>query len=531
MRKIHEVLRLKWQCGLTHRQIAASCSIGAGTVCDYVRRARNAGLAWPLPEGLSEAELMQQLFPLPVTTAGQSRPLPDWAQVQHELKHKGVTLVLLWEEYRARSPDGYGYSRYCELYEAWQGVAEPRMHQVHKAGEKLFVDYTGQTAPVVDRKTGEVHQAQVFVATLGASNYTFVDATWTQSMPDWIGSHVRAFEHFGGVPELLVPDNLKAGVTSPCFYEPDINLTYLDLARHYGVAVIPARVRKPRDKAKVENGVLQAERRILAVLRNRTFFDLAELNEAIARGLDALNRRVCPGQLASRLELFEKLDKPALGPLPAQPYEFALLERGRVQMNYHICADFHWYSVPYRFVNEEVEVRITAAIVEFFHSGERIASHLHSYQKGGYTTLAEHMPPSHRYLLECTPEQLVDRASKRGPATVAVIQGVLSSRSHPQQALRSGLGILHLSKKFGDGRLEAACHRALAGKTLTYRSIRAILANNLDQAPLPRDGGMAQRDATASNSGTILTTPIRHANIRGPEYYTSSTSEDGVPDA
>ena len=323
MRKIREVLRLRWEQGLSHRQIATSCRIGQTTSREYLARAKAAGLSWPLPEGLTDAELERRLYPPPEAVPSDERPLPDWDYVHRELRKKGVTLLLLWQEHQEKHPKAFRYSRFCELYQEWRRAAEPRMHQVHKAGEKLFVDYAGQTMPVVDRKTGEIQHAQVFVATLGASSYTYAEATWTQTIPDWIGSHVRAFAHMGGVPELVVPDNIKTGITAACYYEPDLNPTYQEMARHYGTAILPTRVRAPRDKGKVENGVQQVERWVLAPLRHRTFFSLAELNSAIQEQVRALNDR--PGQAlpAPRRELFETLEKPALGPLPAQPYDQA----------------------------------------------------------------------------------------------------------------------------------------------------------------------------------------------------------------
>jgi transposase len=442
MRKINEVLRLRWQCGLSHRQIATSCNIGTGTVADYLQRASNAGIEWPLPAEISDSELERQLFPRPLTLPADERPLPDWAAVDRELKRKGVTLLLLWQEYRAAHPDGYSRSRYCELYQTWLGASEPSMHQNHRAGEKLFVDYSGQTMPVVDRTSGVVNEAQIFVGALGASSYIFTEATWSQSLPDWISSHVRSFEFFGGVPEILVPDNLKSGVNSPCFYDPDLNPTYFELARHYGVAIVPARVRRPRDKPKVENAVQQVEHRVLAPLRNLTFFELADLNIAISERLDALNRRPLQGRNTSRLELFDTLDKPALRPLPLQPYELAIWEKTRVRENYHIIADEHWYSVPYGLIKRRVEARLTPAIVEVFLEGKRIASHIRSYTPYGYTTLPEHMPPGHRQwsrLLKWTPEQFIDWARKTGPATTSATEQLLASGMHIEQVLRSHL--------------------------------------------------------------------------------------------
>jgi len=504
MRKIREVLRLRLQCGLSRRQIAASCGIGLGTVYEYVRRARDAGLAWPLPEALDDAALERRLFPAP-KPASAARPLPEWPTLGRELRRKGVTLLLLWYEYRAAHPDGYGYSRFCELYNQWAGTAQPRMRQVHKGGEKLFVDYAGLTVPIADSSGGATRDAQIFVATLGASSYTFVEATASQALPDWIGSHVRAFLFFGGMPEIVVPDNLKGGVTSPCYYEPEINPTYQEMARHYGVAVLPARVRTPRDKAKVENGVQQVERWVLAPLRDRRFFSLAELNEAIRPLAEQLNARAGPGLPAPRRELFESLDRPALRPLPESSYEVALWKKARVHIDYHVRVEEHFYSVPHRLIQQEVEVRLTRHTVELFHCGQRVASHVRSFRKGGFTTLPEHMPDNHREWGEWSPERLTRWASKTGPATAQLVQEILASRPHPHQGYRSCLGILRLGNEYGAERLEAACSRALSARALTYRSVKSILVHRLD-TPAP---GAASASAP----------PIQHANIRGAEYY------------
>lgn len=505
MRKIKEVLRLKCECCLSHRQIAVSCKIGMGTVWEYLRRAQAAGLSWPLPDGLDDAKLEALLFPALNAPPESGRPLPDWAEVHRELRRKGVTLLLLWEEYRALHPDGYGYSRFCELHQAWSQTIDPRMRQVHKAGEKLFVDYAGQTVPVVDRKTGEVREAQVFVAALGASSYTFAEATWTQTLPDWIGSHVRAFEFFGGVPETLIPDNLKTGVTSACFYEPDLNPTYLEMARYYGTVVLPTRVRKPRDKSKVENGVQQVERRVLAPLRNRTFFSLSDLNAALRERVTALNERPAQGLPASRSELFDTMEKAELKPLPEQQYEFALWKKARVHIDYHVEVERHFYSVPYRLVKQQVDVRITASVIECFLQGERIASHPRSSKKFAFSTQPDHMPPGHRQWSEWSPERLMRWAQQIGPATKEAVEKILSSRAHPQQGFRACLGVLRLQKVYGATRLEHACSQALGTGTLTYRSIEAILRRPPDQQTLP----LVEAERP----------PIQHANVRGSAYY------------
>ncbi|MCP5346311.1 MAG: IS21 family transposase [Pseudomonadales bacterium] len=505
MRKIKEVLRLKWVSGLSNRKIAASCGIGRPTVSEYLRRAESAGLRWPLPDDLDEARLERLLFPPPPDLPAQQRGIPDWANIHGELKRPGVTLFLLWQEYRQAHPDGYQYSWFCEHYRAWQGKLDLVMRQDHRAGEKLFVDYAGQTVPVIDQTTGEIRQAQIFVAVLGASNYTYAEATWTQSLPDWIGSHVRTFRFLGGVPELVVPDNLRAGVSKAHRYEPDTNPTYQDMASHYGVAILPTRVRKPRDKAKVESGVLVVERWILASLRHRQFFSLAELNAAISDLLGKLNARSFRKLPGCRREHFEQLDRPALRPLPAEPYVYAEWKKARVHIDYHVAIDGHYYSVPCALVKKEVEVRLTRHTVECFYRGNRVASHRRSDQKGRHTTLTAHMPESHRQAGEWTPERLQRWAAKTGPATEKLILVVLGSRQHPQQAYRSCLGILRLGKAYGDERLEAACRRALVLGSCRYKSIESILKLRLDEQPLEGQQELALPDA--------------HDNIRGPAYY------------
>lgn len=517
MRKIREVLRLRWEQGLSHRQIVTSCQLGQGTVGEYLRRAKAAGLCWPLPETLTDAELERQLFPPPETIPTDERPLPDWGYVHRELRRKGVTLLLLWQEYHETDPKAFRYSRYCELYHAWRQASEPRMHQVHKAGEKLFVDYAGHTARVVDRKTGGIREAQVFVATLGASSYTFAEATWTQDLRDWTESHVRAFAYFGGVPELVIPDNIKTGITAACYYEPDINPTYQEMARHYGTVILPTRVRKPRDKGKVENAVLQVERWVLAPLRNRTFFSLEDLNTAIDERVDALNERPGQGLPASRRELFETIEKSALRPLPDQRYEMAFWKKARVNIDYHLQVEYHYYSVPSRLIRKEVEVRLTAATLEVIYEGERVASHRRSYQRYAYTTVSEHMPPGHKAYADRDAQKLLRRARENGTATEELMQKILASRPHPEQGYRACLGILRLAKTHGPTRLEAASRRALAVGALSYRNLQAILNNHLEDAPLP---GHPEHPGHDSHSVQLAdAAPISHANIRGAEYY------------
>jgi transposase len=504
MRKIGEVLRLKWTCGLSNRAIGRSCSISHSTVSEYLRRAEEAGLSWPLASDLDEDTLYQMLFPASLRAGSPEIPPPDWTEIHTELKKKSVTLRLLWFEYREAHPDGYGYSQFCALYREWAKRLKPSMRLSHKGGERLFVDYAGQTVPIINPVTGEIQQAQVFVATLGASNYTYAEAQWSQSLPNWIGGHVRAFAFFGGVPEIVVPDNLKTGVTHPCRYEPDLNPTYQEMANHYGTAVIPARVRKPKDKAKVEVAVLVVERWILARLRNHTFFDLADLNRTIRRLLERLNSQPMRHLGQSRRDLFEALDRPALKSLPDTEYEFALWKKARVNIDYHVEFEKHYYSVPYTLIHQEVYIRATERIIQISYKNRFVASHVRSTACGRHSTIAEHMPPAHQQYVAWSPERIQRWAQSIGPDTARLIDALFATRKHPQQAFRSCLGILKLGQRYGKERLEAACRRALPAGIRSYQGIKNILDANLDQL--------------APDQAPPAPTPS-HTNIRGATYY------------
>jgi transposase len=506
MRKVQEVLRLLLVCGLSQRQASRASGVGRASVAEYVERAQKAGLleTW---ESLSGEELECRLYPPARRALAQAeRPEADWAAVHEELKRRDMTLSLVWQEYREQHPDGYQYSRFCDLYRAWRGKLDLCMRQVHRPGEKLFVDYCGATVPVVDAGTGEVREAQVFVAVWGASSYTFAEATWSQGLSDWIGSHVRAFEFGGGVPELVIPDNLRSGVTRACRYEPELNPTYQDLAVHYGVAVMPARVRKPRDKAKVEAGVQLVQRWILARLRHRTFFSLAELNQAIGELLGPLNQRPFRKRPGSRRSLFESLEQPALRPLPGERFTYAEWKKARVHIDYHVEVEGHYYSVPYQLVSQQLDVRVSAQTVECFAKGKRVASHLRSLLRGAHTTQSGHMPRPHREYAEWTPERLVRWARETGPSVGGLIERVMSTRAHPQQGFRSCLGIMRLGQSYGGERLEAACQRALRVDAASYRSVRSILQVGLDRQEVP-----------AGEPPAAL--PQEHENLRGSSYY------------
>jgi len=503
MRKIRDVLRLSAE-GLSTRKIGVSLTIGRTTVQAYLDRAAEVDLSWPIPPEMSDTDLERLIYPRTARDIANRATEPDWAHIHHELRRKGVTLSLLWEEYRAGHPEGYGYSRFCELYTRWEGKLSPVMRQRHPAGERLFVDYAGHTIDVIDPQTGEVRTAQLFVATLGASNYTYVEATWTQTLPDWIASHVRAFNFFGGVTAQVVSDNLKAGVTKACFYDPAVNRTYADMASHYDTAVVPARPHKPKDKAKVEGAVLLVERWILARLRNRQFFSLAEVNAAIRPLLDRLNDKVSRHLGAGRRQLFTQLDEPALKPLPVAPYVYAEWKKCRAGLDYHIAISKHYYSVPHQLLKKELWARITARTVEVFHVGQRVASHARTSGNGQHSTQRDHMPAHHRFREDWTPQRIIARAARIGPNVAIFAEVVMRDRKHPEQGYRTCLGVIRLADKFGPDRLDAACGRALEINARSYSSLQSILKNGLESKPRTR--------ATEKPA-------ITHPNIRGADYF------------
>ena len=505
MRKIRDVLRLT-AAGMSSRKIAASLVVGATTVVDCLQRARAAGVSWPLLDDLSDEALEARLFPASTALAEimARRPQPHWPTIHRELRRPGVTLQLVWEEHRAAHPEGYGYSRFCELYRAWEGRLSPTMRQTHVAGERLFVDYAGTPLEVIDGAAGEVMTAQLFVAALGASNYTYAEATWTQGLADWIGSHTRAFAFFDGVSAMVVSDNLKSGITKACFYEPAVNRTYAEMAAHYDTAVVPARPNKPRDKAKVEVAVQVATRWIIAKLRNRRFFSLGELNAAIAELVTALNNRVTRHLGASRRALFDDLERSALKKLPAEPYAYAEWKECRAGLDYHIEIEKHYYSVPHALLRETMWARITAGTIEVFHRGKRVAAHVRSSSNRQHTTVREHMPSSHQRYADWTPERIQRQANEIGPKTSALVEIILRERTHPEQGFRACIGILRHAKSFGRERLEAACDRALEIGARSYTSVTSILKTNLDRKrPAPATDGPA----------------IAHTNIRGSRYF------------
>jgi len=510
MRKAREILRLRHEAGLGVREIARSLNLSHGTVVNYLQRAEAAHVRWPLPEEIDDGQLQQLLFCSQKPPEAARRPLPDMAELHKELRgknrRKGVTRQLLWEEYRAAQPHGYGYTQFCEYYRRFESRLEPALRQPYRAGEKLFVDWAGETIPVVDPATGAVRQVYLFVAALGASNYTFAEALENIRLPAWIEAHVHAWEFLGGVTTITVPDNTKTGVTSACRYEPVLHRTYEELAEHYGTIIIPARAGEARDKAKVEKAVQESERRILAVLRHHTFFSLEEVNSAVRKALEELNRRAFQKMPGCRLDLFRELDQPALRPLPAQRYELAEWRQAKANIDYHVQVDWHCYSVPHRLVNQSVDVRLGVRIVEIFYQGKRVALHARSHQRGGFTTDAAHRPKSHQRHLEWTPSRLVQWAGRDvGSQCAQAVGRLLESKPHPEQGYRACLGVMRLRRQYGAERLEAACRRAVLLDACSYRSIKSILLTSADRQPLP--------------PAPAPTIQIRHENLRGQDYY------------
>lgn len=507
MRKIREILRMRFARELDYRNIANSVCVSISTVSECLRRAKLVGLSWPLAPELDDVALETLLYQPPRNHVESKAREIDYVYIKQELKRRGVTLYLLWQEYKEQYPEGLSYSRFCDIYRQWNKSVDVTMRQDYRFGEKLFIDYTGITVPIVINKlTGETKNAEIFVATLGASNYTYVEASWTQGLSDWVGSHVRAFKFLGGIPKILVPDNLRSGVSKAHRYEPDLNPTYQDMAQHYDIAVIPTRVRSPKDKAKVEEAVKHVENRILARLRNRKFFNLYELNQAIKPLLEEMNRQPFQKLPGSRLSQFENLEKSLLRPLPANHYEFAEWKKAKLGIDYHIALDGCYYSVPFTYAKKILDVRYTARIVEVFYKGNRIASHRRSYIKGDRKLIKEHMPQHHQKYAQWTPERIISWANTKGDSVGELVQRIIEKYSHPEQGYRACMGLIRLNDSYGD-RLNMACKRALFINAISYKEVLAILKNNLDQQPLPQVIEELQITKSA------------HDYVRGKEYF------------
>jgi len=506
MRQLRELLRLRLQAELSMRQIKDSLRISLGAVQKVISQAEAQGLSWASIEQLDDQQLARRFYPEADTRVSATLQLPDWVEVHQELRRKGVTKHLLWEEYTQAYPNrSYSYPQYCFLYQAWLKKQKRSMRQTHKAGDKLFVDYAGQTVPIVQADTGEVRFAQIFVAVLGASNYTYCEATWTQSLPDWLGSHARVFDFIGGVPRLIVPDNLKSGVSKACRYDPDINPAYQQLAAHYGVAIMPARPRKPQDKSKAEVGVQIIERWILARLRHHTFFSLTELNQCIRALLGEVNNKPFKQLKGTRQQWFESLDKPVLMPLPKQAYQYTDIKTVKVNVDYHIQYDQHLYSVPHHLVGEKLELHAKAQLIELYFHNQRVTSHARQYRPGT-TTVAAHMPVRHEKHHQWTAGRLMNWAKDLGDDVLHWVQAQLQRKQHEQQAYRVCLGLLNLSRQYPAERLNKA--RAIANQNQLYRlkQIKSILQSNQDQL------------LTESKEQLTLL-PQDHENIRGPENF------------
>jgi len=495
---IKDIIRLKWEAELPHEHIAAALAVSKGVVTKYVGLAAAAGLDWETVREWDERELVARL--LPRSTSAMPYAVPDWGRIHQELSRKGVTLLLLWEEYVTEHAEErtWRYTQFCGHYKAFTRRLKRSMRQHRRAGEKLFIDFAGSKVALLDGS-----DAHVFVSALGASSYTFAGATGAERLEDWIESMTRALTFYGGVPQLIVPDNPRALISQPDRYEPQAHATVLDFARHYGTSVLPARPRSPRDKATVESAVQVVTRWILARLRHQRFASVYALDGAIAALLPALNERAFQKLPGSRASVFAQIDRPAFMALPASRYELARFKSVKVHIDYHVEIDGHRYSVPHAFVGQSLDARITARAVELLCRGNRVASHMRSNRRGEFSTVTEHMPAAHRAHLEWTPQRLIDWGRRIGLATGELITRLLARHKHPEHGYRACLGLLGLAKRYGAVRLESACQLALSLGAHQYRHVRDILLNNRDRV----DTANAQ-----------WTSP-EHANLRGPGYY------------
>ena len=505
MKDIRSILRLTHESGLSVREVSERLGLSKSTVSTYLLRAREAGLdGWPMPEGCGDDAALERRLFRQMGRPPRDTTEPDWQLISREMKRKSVTLLLLWQEYREAHPDGFGYTWFCDKFGAHEKRANPAYRHRHSAGAEMQTDYAGQTIPLIDPDTGEVHAAQLFVAVLGASSYTFAVASLHQQLPDWIDGQVRALEYFGGTPGSIVCDNLKAGVAKALWFEPTLTATFAAMAEHYDTTVLPTRPAKPRDKGKVEGAVLIVERWIIARLRNQQFFDLGVLNAEIAKLLEMLNGKIMRHVGRSRREMFEEIERATLRPLPVERFEYAEWKTAKVHPDYHVAVDCNFYSVPHGLIGKKVDVRLTQRVVEIFHDHKRVASHMRSSQRGFYITVNAHMPKAHQRYADRTPASLIERAARMGTNVQILVDRMMSDRRHPEQGYRSAMGILSLGRGYGPARLDAACDRALAIEAITYASVLSILKSGLDQA-------------------SPVTEPNRpapsHGNIRGAVYY------------
>lgn len=503
MRKIREILRLKYETKLSNRAIAGACKVSNSTVGEYLKRAKTAGVNWPIGD-IEEDELYKQLFPEKERDPTQRViPLPDWEEIRTEKLRKGVTLQLLWQEYKEKHPEGLQYSQFCHHYRQWRRAQKAPVKRIeHVGGEQMQVDYAGLKIPITDPETGRIKEASVFVAVLPASNYSYAEVQPQENQCNWNNAHVRAFEFFGGVVRIVVPDNLATGITKPNYFEPGVNNAYQELAEHYKFAVLPARVRKPRDKGKVENGVLNVERWVIAPLRHRTFFSVYEAEKAVKEELHKLNNKIMKAVGRSRLQEFEEIDRPNLQPLPEHKYEYVQTKTAKVNIDYHIEFDKHFYSVPYRLIHQRVEVRASERMLEIYYKGKPVASHPRSFRMGRFSTLREHMPDNHKFMEDLSAEHLIQWAEAIGPHTTSLVQAALQAKDIPQQAYRTCLGVIRLGKKYPYPLLEQACQAAFEARVFSYSAVKQEL-------------DLLQKQ----ESSTIMESLPSHENIRGAEYY------------
>ena len=506
MRKIRDVLRLHFESKLSNRQIADALRISKTSVFNIMDRFKESEITWPIPQEMSDTELEANIYsgkPL----KGKEDILPDFEYIHEELTRPHMTLELLWNEYSQNNPDGLGRSSFYRHYQKYRKGLSISMKVIHKGGDKVFVDYSGDGLQYYNRETGKWVETEFFVSSWGASSYSYAEGTESQNGQDWVKSHIRAVQYFGCVPNAFVPDNLKSGVTKANFYEPDINALYGKFAEHYDTAILPARVRKPKDKPVVESNVLHMQRFIFGRLRNRTFFSLADLNEAVWEALELYNDRPMQQYKKSRSERFELLDKPYAKPLPSSPFEFTQVKYDvRVAPNYHIEFDKHYYSVPHEIAREYVDVYQINNILEIYHDGNHICRHRKEQPNYRYTTKNEHMPSNHKFVKGWSAPWFIAQAHKTGAATAELVTRVMQNRKHPEQGFRTAMGLLSLSKKYPKERVEKAAERALYFGNLTCKAMKAILEQGLEEQSIPQKQNQ--------NKKTVL-----HENIRGHEYY------------
>ncbi len=510
MKLIKEIIICHTKSKMSIRQISRSLSVPRSTISDYIRRYKSIGLSIHEVENLENDILYNRLYPKERKAIEPTKPIPDYVYITDELKIKGVTRMLLWEEYREKYPDGYAYSQYCDLYSHWKKRLPVSMRQIHKAGEKMFIDYSGMTMDIINSQTGEIEKAEIFVACLGSSGYSYAEASKNQKKSCFIRSHINAFNFFGGVTSILIPDNLKSAVTKFNWYEPKLNATYQDMANHYETTIIPARPYKPKDKAKVELSVKLVQRWILAKLRNRQFFSVAELNHAIRPLLEELNNRKIRHLKKSRRELYEELDKPALNVLPSQSYIYKEFKLCRVNIDYHIQLEKCFYSVPYLLVRKEVDVQYSDHIVEIFHKNKRVAAHTRLYQTGAYSTKKEHMASAHKAYAEWTPSRMINWSKNYGKHTEKLIEIILNRKRHPEMSFRTCMGILNAAKKIDNNIVEAISEKMLKLNTYNVYSFKSIFKNKtyIEQKP-----------------AVALTPDSHHINVRGKDYYKGENND------